>query len=374
MISIRNIQIFSAALACTAAAGPAGETKAGSSPAPVSPSGSFFGLPHYRQFGLLLGDEHSVRITSRGFMQKEDSLLPGLNSQVEVVPGHSAVFLRIRKDFQYYNEDVPGASLLYSKQSGSEETYDLHGALMLDLFVDGISNQAEADPGKKGFRPFFRLGAELDRSNLDADATENVQKYFALLALTANPDRDNWTSPQFIQAGAVLERDVLADTENWKIVLNWTPRFLDTNGFTLGNRQYYEELFDVLSPGEKITGEQDTFTFIHPNLGIESSVSADEGAPGADDDFCLCYGLHAGIGLAKGRVVLSADLKVTHPSEDLGDPGTLFEARADFHSFLGTDGLVAENELSAFVSWTKGEETRGAPDVDRINAGISLRF
>ncbi len=338
-------------------------------------SETLFGLPHDRQHGLLLGTNTpqvlSGMVEPVNFSPDEANsfLRLGVNRVLLAEPGETHLRLRVRKDFQFDNEDTPGAEFLYQKDAGQDSTMDLHATVMLDTYVGAMGDKL----------PFFRIGAEYDRSTMEADKEENTQRYYALLTL-----RGAWVdSPQPVQFGAVFERDGVHDTQGWKLILNWEPRFLAQNGFTLGNRQFYKGFLDVAdaedaksaskaAPLSAANRDHDTFTFIRPTVSLESALndlsngaSIDEAA---DSALCVCYGLHAGIGLFKGRVTLSGSIKGAHPVEDLGESHFFTELRAEFRPYLESESI------SAFVSWQKGETAPTYQNIDRVSAGLSVKF
>lgn len=336
---------------------------------------TLFGLPHDRQHGLLLETTKQQGIsgmaTGINFTESEADSYAGLgvNRVMLAKPGETHFYLRVRKDFQFDNEDTPGAEFLYQKDAGQDSAMDVHATIMLDTYVGTMGKNL----------PFFRLGAEFDRSTLEADKEENTQRFYALLTL-----RGAWLdSPQPVQFGAVYDRDALHDTSGWKLILNWEPRFLMKNGFTLGNRQFYKAPFTLANANESKEAEKapplssaneahQTFTFIRPTLSLESALSdLANGATrdeAADSALCICYGLHAGIGLFKGRVTLSGSIKGAHPIEDVGESHFFTELRAEFRPYVDSESI------SAFISWQKGETAPTYQNIDRVSAGLTVKF
>ncbi len=188
-----------------------------------------------------------------------------VNDYVDLKEGDNLFFLRVRRDFQFYNEDVEGVTFNWERdyESASDDFWEFHGAVMLDAYLDplyrfNLSNlvtrrneqghKVEAPPS----RGFLRFGAEWDRSANGSGDDEDVRKYYALYTFWTHrllaPIRSD--NPQVLQIGALYEDDALADLQNLKFVFNWEPRLQLVNGFSdsglgqffaLGRRMYFAD-------------------------------------------------------------------------------------------------------------------------------------
>jgi len=188
-----------------------------------------------------------------------------VNDYVDLNKGDNLFFLRLRRDFQFYNEDVEGVTFNWKRdyESAKDDFFEFHGAVMLDAYLDplyrfNITNpfsrknedgtKVEAPPS----RGFLRFGAEWDRSANGSEDDEDVRKYYALYTFWTQrllpPYRSD--NPQVLQIGALYEDDALADVQNLKMVFNWEPRlqlvrgFADTGlgqFFALGRRMYFAD-------------------------------------------------------------------------------------------------------------------------------------
>lgn len=188
-----------------------------------------------------------------------------VNDYVDLKEGDNLFFLRLRRDFQFYNEDVEGVTINWERdyESAKDDFYEFHGAVMLDAYLDplyrfNISNllarknkegqKIEAPPS----RGFLRFGAEWDKSANGSEDDEDVRKYYALYTFWTHrllpPLRSD--NPQVLQIGALYEDDALADLQNLKMVFNWEPRLQLVNGFSpsglgqffaLGRRMHFAD-------------------------------------------------------------------------------------------------------------------------------------
>ena len=180
--------------------------------------------------------------------------------------GHgSAVLFRLRKQFQFLNEDVEDATYQYvDDRKANDSGGHIEAAAMFDLYLDPLYNGPSwaniTGVVTNPYRFWIRTGFELNKNDLPGATRVDQQKFFALLNFQANPDqkaRFLWipgrqiNSPQIVQLGAVLERNELTGEESTQWILGWAPLFnvfdqLDENkfrkafeGFGLNKRMYF---------------------------------------------------------------------------------------------------------------------------------------
>ena len=182
--------------------------------------------------------------------------------------GHgSAVLFRLRKQFQFLNEDVEDATYQYvDDRKANDSGGHIEAAAMFDLYWDPLYNKPSnirlTEWVDNQYRFWIRTGFEVNKNDLPGATKVDQQKFFALLNFQANPDQNAkflWipgreiNSPQIVQLGAVLERNELTGEESTQWIVGWAPLFnvfdqLDENtflkrfgGFGLNKRMYFGE-------------------------------------------------------------------------------------------------------------------------------------
>jgi hypothetical protein len=160
-----------------------------------------------------------------------------VNDYIDMDREDNLFFLRLRSDFQYYNEDVDGLTMNWERDYTSDQGdfFEFHGAAMLDAYFGKLYhlNFRNGGSGELPSRTFLRIGAEWDRSTNGSEEDEDVRKYFGLVTFWTERLLPfyNSNNPQILQLGAMYEDDALTDVQNLKFVFNWEPRLQLMRGF-----------------------------------------------------------------------------------------------------------------------------------------------
>lgn len=346
----------------------------------------------------------------------------------------SAILLRLRNKFQLLNEDTDGASYLYiddRKIDDSGSKYN--GAIMADIYLHFLYNKPQwFNIGfvENPYRFWIRTGFEANHNDLPGTQEVDQQKFYALLNFQANPDVNanflaipglQITSPQIVQLGAVVERNLVSGEDSTTWIAGWAPVFniLDNgngiwNGFGLNKRMFLdkkkENAYEVATT-TKGTGKADKiitlantkdpnadrwYTSIDPSIhafgqsdarGILKALGKKiTGARSKKDieklrEEQLTWDVKALIGYDDGLAELSYQVSGVHAFSDLGNAYIAQEARLDVNVAKAINKLARFNpspkdwqNFTAFVSYKRGEFAPSFEDIDQLSIGGSVRF
>ncbi len=427
--------------------------------------GSFFDvLPYSPTLGLSLWPDDDLRVVTSRYeaperrpsaddvkdMQRRFNLRwtadyskLGADQELGFADGEgSAVLLRVRDSFDMlYADSKPASFLWVDNRITGQQGELLKAAGMVDIFLDPLYNRTvkRSILGiENPYRIWFRLGAEIDYNTLDAAAASDTQRFYALATFKANPDQKarflgidglEMRSPQFVQLGAVYERNNLTGIDSWTPMLGWEPRFswdegvaTVGRGFGLNRRMYFaKDHFPTLATAHPEVAREmgasmaegtnealclepgPLYTFIRPSVQILGESDARTALTNiADDaragdlakyrDAVVTYNVRVGFGLdfsgrdpsaKKSDLEVSYTLNGIHPLADLGSSHIWHEFRAEWNIAQSVaNGLRANggangntwNGLTAYLSYVKGEPAPSFQDTDLLTAGVALRF
>lgn len=339
----------------------------------------------------------------------------------------SAVLLRIRKQFQFLNEDSDDASFSYlddrqARSSGSR----LEAAFMLDWYLDSLYNQKQFTPLgwiQQPYRFWIRTGFEIHSNDLPGKLEIDQRRWMALLNFQANPDQNarflgingaEITSPQIVQIGAVYEQNRITGNDDFHWIIGWAPVFhllqehgALTRGFGLNKRmylgdsrptsiesvktvsdQYGEKTVVTVNPTEPPSGDplKNWYFSINPSINALGASSArgivDKLAgirsPDALDKLQqeqLRWQVKALVGWNNGVFELSYAVNGSHPFSRLGDVLIGQEVRADINIPQWISPSAKDwRSLKGYVSYQRGKFEPNYEDIDLVTAGVSLRF
>ena len=346
----------------------------------------------------------------------------------------SAILLRLRNKFQLLNEDTDGASYLYIDDRKIDDSGSKYkGAIMADIYLHGLYNKPQwFNIGfvENPYRFWIRTGFEANHNDLPGAHEVDQQSFYALLNFQANPDVNanflaipglQITSPQIVQLGAVVERNLISGEDSTTWIAGWAPVFniLDNgngiwNGFGLNKRMFldkektneYEIATTTKGPGKvdtivtlantKAPDADRWYTSINPSIhafgqsdarGILKAVGKTiTGARSKKDleklrEEQLTWDVKALIGYDDGLAELSYQVSGVHAFSDLGNAYIAQEARLDVNVAKAINKLAGFNpgpkdwqNFTAFVSYKRGEFAPSFEDIDQLSIGGSVRF
>lgn len=319
-----------------------------------------------------------------------------VNDFIDLKPGKNAVLLRLRDNFQYYNEDAQGAKLSWSRDytTDADDFLDIHAAAMLDFYLDPLYNSNLLFKDHPS-RFFLRLGAEIDRSTGgDLEEEQNIQRYYLLGTFWANDPKDFAGAPNPIQFGAIFERDEIASQDRFKVLLNWEPAVVFFNGiegwwsnFAIGRRVKYERyrgLLNILNndnvtrssaagaaePALDADSLRGPYFYFRPKLGIESALGGSDGLLKdlGIGDYMLTAQLKTGLAVFEERLKIDYTAVGMHDLDGSGDEQHFF------HRVRAEIAPMKHADFGLYVEYTNGEQSPTFRKEDRISAGAVIRF
>ena len=346
----------------------------------------------------------------------------------------SAILLRLRNKFQLLNEDTDGASYLsIDDRKADDSGSKYNGAIMADIYLHSLYNKPQwFNLGfvENPYRFWIRTGFEAIHNDLPGAKEVDQQKFYALLNFQANPDVNanflgvpGWqiTSPQIVQLGAVVDRNLVSGEESTTWIVGWAPVFniLDNdngifNGLGLNKRMYLDKKKDneyaiasttkgtgkvdkvITLANQKDPGEDRFYTSIDPVVhafgqsdarGIFKAAGKKIAGLRSKKDIeklreeQLTWDVKALVGYDDGLAELSYKISGVHPFSDLGKAYIAQEARLDVNVAKAINKMGGFNagpkdwqNFTAFVSYKRGEFAPSFEDIDQLSFGGSVRF
>ena len=338
----------------------------------------------------------------------------------------NALLLRVRKQFQMLNEASDDAVFNYvddrkAHDSGSR----LEAAFMLDWYLNPLYNKRWKEWDEtamiprlikidRHYRFWFRTGFEINKNDLPGKTEIDQQKWLALLNFQANPDQNarflgmegaEITSPQIVQIGAVYEQNRITGEDDWHWIVGWAPLFHllkhdQSSGFGLNKRMFLGQPEKATIKSVVTTQGSETkivtLAQTEPPKGWYCSINPSINALGASSargiadklakigsldaleklrEEQLRWQVKALVGVNDGVFELSYTVNGTHPFSKLGDAHIGQEARADVNLLMwATRSPKDWHNLTAYVSYRRGQFEPNFEDIDLVTAGVSLRF
>ena len=360
-----------------------------------------------------------------------------VDNYLDLSPGTSALLMRIRQDTQFYNEDSEALLANWARDYNSDvgDFFEFHGAAMLDWYPSSLYHLNLV--GKDPLRTFLRFAAEWDRVNNDGSGQEvDTRRYTGLVTFWANAinSRHAYTHAQVIQLGAMYEDDAVYDLQNLKFIFNYEPRGQLLRGwieksnfgqfFGFGRHRYGGDLpFNVFNstgdhttdaakeigkiisgadPEKKLTGEmlrqlQDevaakfrgdsaanrvlNYAFLRPSVGLDQILTQEGEADGALSLEDLTYNmkLKTGFTFMRQHARLAYNLVLQGSLADPSENALFQEVRLDvglapFNSDKRQQAAIYMPVANAYLAYQHGEQAPSFQKIDRIAAGISIKF